>query len=74
MDHFKIEVGEVEEPARLLAVECLGLVEVGEVLVISENLHWKGRAMKVMAPRFQGTDDSKEFPVIDVVVSFCGGE
>ena len=55
-------------------VERLGLAEVGEVLVISDNLHWKGRAMEVMVPRLQGADDSKEFPVIDVVVLFCGGE
>ena len=26
--------------------------------------------MEVMSPRFQGTDDGEEFPVIDVVVSF----
>ena len=34
MDHFKVKVGKVDEPACLLSVECLGLAEVGEVLVI----------------------------------------
>ena len=74
MDHFDIKVSEVNEPARLSAVEHLGLSEVGEVLVISENLHGERRAMEVMAPGFQGADDGKEFTVIDVTVSFCRGE
>ena len=27
--------------------------------------------MEIMPPRLQGTDDSEEFPVIDIVVLFC---
>ena len=27
-----------------------------------------------MSPRFQGTDDGKEFSVVDVIVSFCRRE
>jgi hypothetical protein len=30
--------------------------------------------MEVVAPCFQGMDDSKEFVVIDVIVPFRGGE
>ena len=70
MDHFEIKVGKVNEPARLSAIERLGLVEVGEVLVIRKDLHQEGGAMKVVAPRFQGVDNYEEFSVIDVVVSF----
>ena len=70
MDHFEIEVGEVDEPVRLLVIEQLGLAEVGEVLVIHKDLYWEGGAMEVVAPRFQGADDREEFSVIDVVVSF----
>ena len=70
MDHFKIEVGKVDEPAHLSAIEHLGLMEIDEVFVIRENLHWEGRAMKVVVPRFQGADDREEFLVVDVVVSF----
>ena len=57
MDHFKVEVGKVNEPACLSVVECLGLAKVGKVLVIGENLHWERRAMEVVAPGFQGADD-----------------
>ena len=74
MDHFKIEVSEVNEPACLPAIERLGLTEIGEILVICEDLHWKRRAMEIMVPRLQSVDDSKELSVIDVVVSLCGGE
>ena len=74
MDHFQVKVSKVNEPARLAAVECLGLAEIGKVLVVSEDLHRKGGAMKIVAPGFQGTDNSKEFSVVDVVVPLSGGE
>ena len=74
MDHFKIKVGKVDEPARLPAIQHLGLTEIGEIFVVREDLHWERRAMEVMAPRFQSADDGKEFSVIDVVVLLCGGE
>ena len=74
MDHLKVKVSEVDEPARLPAVEHFGLAEVGEVLVIGENLYWEGRAMWVVTPRFQGMDDREEFSVIDVIVPFSRRE
>ena len=74
MDHFEIKVSEVNEPLCLMTVECLGLSKVGEVLVISEHLHQKERSMEVMSPGFQGADDSEEFSVVDIIVSFCRGE
>ena len=74
MDHFEVEVGNVDEPTCLSAIKRLWLAEVGEVFVIREYLYWKGGTMKIMAPRFQGTDDCKEFSVIDVVVALSWGE
>ena len=74
MDHFEIKVSKVNEPSCLMTVECLGLSEVGEVLVIGEHLYQKRRPMKVMLPGLQGMDDSKEFSVIDIIVLFCGRE
>ena len=50
------------------------MAEIREIFVICEDLDWKGRPMEIVSPRFQGEDDSKEFAVIDVVVSFSGGE
>ena len=52
----------------------MGLAEISKVLVVGEDLHRKGGAMEIVAPRFQGADNGKEFAVVDVVVSFCGGE
>ena len=74
MDHLEVKVSEVNEPSCLLAIERLGLVEVGEVFVVCENLYRERRAVEVVMPGLQGTDDRKEFSVIDVVVSFSRRE
>jgi len=50
------------------------LSEVGKVFVVSEDLNWERRAMEVVSPGFEGADDSKEFTIIDIVVSFCLGK
>ena len=42
--------------------------------MVGEDLHWEGRTVEVVLPIFQGADDSEEFAIIDVVVSFCRGE
>jgi hypothetical protein len=47
------------------------LAEVREVLVIGECLDWKWESMEIVMPGLEGTDDSEEFPIIDVIVPFC---
>ena len=42
--------------------------------MVGEDLYWKGGAVEVVAPRFQGANDSEEFSIIDIVVAFSGGE
>ena len=74
MDHFEVKVGEVNEPTGLLVVKVLGGMEVGEVFVVGEDLNGKWKSMEVMLPGLQSSDDSKEFSVVDVVVSFHRGE
>ena len=74
MDHFEIEVSEVNQPPCLATVECLGLPEIGKIFVIREDLHRKGGTMKVMLPQLQGADDREKFVIVDVVVTFCRGE
>ena len=74
MDHLQVEVSKVDEPTCLAAVECLGLAKVGKVFVVGEDLYGERGAMKVMAPGLQGADDSEEFAIINIVVSFCRGE
>ena len=74
MDHFEVKIGKVNKPARLVAVKHLGLTKVGEILMIGEDLHRKRGAVEVVAPGFQGTNDSKEFAIIYVIVAFGGRE
>ena len=74
MDYFQVEVGEVDKPSGLLTVEGLRGAEVGKVFVVSKDLNGKKGSVEVVSPGFQGTDDGKEFSVIDVIVSFCWGE
>ena len=52
----------------------MGLMEIGKVLVVGEDLYGERRAMEIVAPRFQGANDSEEFAVIDVVVALGRGE
>ena len=51
-------------------IKVLSLVEVCQVFMIGEDLDREGGSMEVVSPGFQGMDDGKEFPVIDVVVLF----
>ena len=74
MDHFQVKVGKVNEPSGLSVTKGLGETEVGEVFMVSEDLYRKRGSVEVVLPGFQGTDDSEEFPVVDVVVSYCWGE
>ena len=41
MDHFQIEVGEVDKPLGLSTIEGLGRMEVGKVFVVGKDLHGK---------------------------------
>ena len=74
MDHFQIKVGKVNKPTGLSTIEVLGGMEVGEVFMVSEDLYRERGFMKVVSPGFQGTNDSKEFSVVDVIVSCRWGE
>ena len=58
----------------MTAIQVLGLMEVGQVLVVSKDLDGEGRAVEVVSSRLQSTDDSEEFPVVDVIIVFCKDE
>ena len=74
MDHFEVKVGKVNEPACLAAVKRLGLMKVGKVFMVGEDLYQKGGAVEVVAPGFQGANDCQKFSVIDIIVAFGRGE
>ena len=50
VDHFQIKVCEVDEPTSLSSVEVLGGMEVGEVLMVGEDLDWEGGSVEVVSP------------------------
>ena len=74
IDHLEIEVCKVNEPMSLVAVEILWLVEVCQVFMVSENLDWERGALEVVAPGSETSNDCKEFVIVDIVLSFSGGE
>ena len=45
-----------------------------QVLVVGEDLYWKGGAVEIVVPRLQGANNSEEFAVVDVVIALGGGE
>ena len=52
----------------MATVKVLCLTEIRQVLVICKDLDGEGRAMEIMSPRLQGTDDGKKLSVVDVVI------
>ena len=56
----------------MATIERLGLSEIGEVFMVGEDLHGKGGIMEIVAPRLQGANNSEEFAVVNIVVSFGG--
>ena len=62
------------KPPCLMMVQVLGLLEVHQVFVVSEDLDRKGGSMDVASPGLQGMDNHEEFVVIDVIVLFSWNE
>ena len=48
--------------------------EILKILVISNNIHWGGRALQVVSPGFEGLEDSEELLVMCVVVQLRRGQ
>ena len=44
--------------------------EVGEVIMVRPDFKGVGMALEVVAESFEGTNDSKEFLVVDVIIEF----
>ena len=63
---------EEQPPPGLSVAKILGLFEIPQVLMICYYGYRVFHASEVMAPLFQGLDNSKQFSVVDVVVSFGG--
>ena len=70
MDDFEVKISEVEQPSCLATIEVLCLIEVRQVLVVSEDLDREGGSVEIVSPGLQSMDDCEEFLVVDVIVPF----
>ncbi|KAG6869884.1 hypothetical protein C0992_001696, partial [Termitomyces sp. T32_za158] len=70
----EVEVGEVQGPPGLAAVELLGHPEVLQVLVVRPDFELVPRTLQEMAPLLQGLDDGQHLLVVDLVVVLHGIE
>ena len=52
MDDFEIEVHKVKQSSGSVAVEVLGLLEISQVVVVSEDLDEERKAVEVVSPGF----------------------
>ena len=54
--------------------EFVRIFKIRQILMVSENRDRMGGALQILFPFSQGKDDSKKFPIIDVIVLLCSGE
>ena len=74
MGKTEVEIRQVKEPTGLSTVKPLGRAEEGQVLMIGKDLDREWGTVEVMAPCFERAKNSEEFAIVDIIVSFCGGE
>ena len=56
---MKVKILEEHHPAGLTTREFLGLTEVGQVVVISEQSDEMSCSLQIMTPMFEGMNDSE---------------
>ena len=54
--------------------EILGLFEIPQVLMVCDHHYRVFSSSEGMLPFLQSLDDSEKLSIIDIVISFCGGE
>ena len=50
------------------------IFDIGEIFMISDNRDRVGGSLQGMFPFGESKDNSKKFPVIDIIVTFCWQE
>ena len=71
MIEYEAELRQVKQPPSLLTIQVARLSEVSQVFVVRKDLDRGGGAKEVVAPGIEGSHNSKQLPVIDIVVVFC---
>ena len=57
-----------------MAGQDLGAGEVLQVLVVGDHINWRGGALEVVSPVFEGLEDGQELLVMGVIVQLRGGQ
>ena len=70
----EIKVLKKERPASLPSREFARVLEIGQILVISEDRDRVRGPLQVLLPFNKGEDNSKELVIIYVIVAFGRGE
>ena len=55
----------------MVARELAWILEIGQVLMVSEDRDRMWATLQVLFPFAQSKDDSKKLLIIDVIVAFC---
>ena len=71
---MKVKILEEHHPANLATRKFLGLAEVSQVFVISEQSDGMSSSLQIMAPVFESMNDGEQFPIINVIISLSGRE
>ena len=71
---FNMEVLQEEGPTCLSAREFMGIFDVEEIFVISDDGDSKRSSLEVVFPLGESKNDCKQFSVINIIVSFDEGE
>ena len=66
-----VKILEKEEPASLAMRELARILEVRQVLMVSEDGDRMWGVLQVLFPFAQGKDDGEKLSIIDIIVSFC---
>ena len=69
-----VKVLEKEGPVSLVMRKLARILEVGQVLMVSEDRDRMGGALQVLFPFCQGKDDGEKLSIIDIIVLFSGRE
>ena len=70
----EIKVLKKKGPASLPSREFARVFQIGQVLVIGEDRDRVRSPLQVLFPLCKSEDNSKEFPIINVIVSLRQGE
>ena len=65
-----VKILEKEGPASLVMRELVRILEVGQVLMVSEDGDRMWGALQVLFPFAQSKDDGEKLSIIDIIISF----